>query len=113
MTTGVEQFFHVHATGVGEVKTSASFNYLLPQYVSEGELYLGLKDLNPPQNLAVLFQISEGTSDPDLTPPEVKWSYLACNEWKPFPQQNILSDTTKGLIYDRRGEVQHAIGGLR
>lgn len=94
----VEQFFHVHATGVGEVKTSASSNYLLPQYASEGELYLGLTDLNPPQNLAILFQISEGTSDPDLTPPEVKWSYLACNEWKPFPQQNILSDSTKGLI---------------
>ncbi|MGD9928919.1 MAG: hypothetical protein AB7U05_02775 [Mangrovibacterium sp.] len=94
----VEQFFHVHPLGVGEIKTTEKANYLLPQYTNEGELYLGIKDLDPPQNLSVLFQVSEGTSDPDLAPPEVEWSYLADNEWTPFPVQNILYDSTKGLI---------------
>ncbi|WP_372771999.1 hypothetical protein [Mangrovibacterium sp.] len=103
----VEQFFHVHPMGVVEIKTTASANYLFPQYTNEGELYLGIKDLVPPQNLSVLFQVSEGTSNPDLTPPEVDWSYLACNEWRPFPQQNILADTTKGVI--TTGVVKFAV----
>ncbi len=94
----VEQFFHVHPTGTGEMKTTASSNYLLPQYDNEGELYIGIKDLKPPQNLSVLFQIAEGTSDPDLIPPKIKWSYLADDQWTGFPKQNILSDSTKGLI---------------
>ncbi len=94
----VEQIFAVHAMGVGEIKTTGKSNYLLPQYKNEGELYIGIKDLVPPQNLSVLFQISEGSSDPDLNPPDVTWSYLADDEWIDFSDQNILSDSTKGLI---------------
>jgi hypothetical protein len=93
-----EQFFHVHPMGVGEIKTTKSSNYLFPQYNNEGELYIGIKDLNPPQNLSMLFQISEGTSDPDLIPPKVSWAYLSENEWKDFNDDDILTDTTKGLI---------------
>jgi hypothetical protein len=94
----IEQFYHVHPMGVGEIKTTKSSNYLLPQYLNEGELYIGIKDLVPPQNLSVLFQISEGTSDPDLIPPQINWAYLSNNEWKDFDTEDILSDTTKGLI---------------
>ena len=103
----VEQFFHIHPTGVGEINATSSSNQLLPQFNNEGELYIGIKDLKPPQNLSVLFQIAEGTSDPDLTPPEINWSYLSANSWIPFPQQNILSDSTKGMI--TTGVVQFAI----
>lgn len=97
-TDRVEQFFHVHPMGVGEVDTTQLENYLFPQYNNEGELYIGIKDLVPPQNLSVLFQISEGTSDPDLIPPKVKWSYLTKNGWTSFTDDKILSDSTKGLI---------------
>lgn len=94
----VEQFFHVHPMGIAEIQATKTSNFLFPKYNNEGELYIGIKDLNPPQNLSVLIQISEGSSDPDLKPPKVTWSYLSSDEWTPFPDQNILSDSTKGLI---------------
>ncbi len=94
----VEQFYHVHPFGVGEVDTRNKKNHLVAQYLEEGSLYVGLKDVNPPENLSLLIQILEGSSDPDLLPPEVTWSYLTDNEWEVFPVTNILSDTTKGLI---------------
>ncbi len=94
----VDQFFHVHPMGVGEIKTTKSSNYLFPQYNNEGELYIGIKDLKPPQNLSVLFQIAEGTSDPDLIPPDINWAYLSKNEWEDFNDEDILTDSTKGLI---------------
>ncbi len=94
----VEQLFEVHPMGVGEIKTTNKENLLIPEYNNEGELYIGVKDLFPPQNLSVLFQVSEGTSDPDLKPPAIKWSYLADDKWQDFSDQNILSDSTKGLI---------------
>lgn len=103
----IEQFFHIHPLGVEEIKTTNKSNHLLPQYNHEGELYIGIKNLVPPGNLSVLFQISEGTSNPDLTPPPVEWSYLSGNEWKPLPPQNILSDSTKGMI--TTGLVQFAV----
>ena len=94
----VEQIFAVHPMGVGEIKTTNDDNFLFPQYNNEGELYIGIKDLVPPQNLSVLFQISEGSSNPDLNPPKVNWSFLAGDKWEDFNDQNILSDSTKGLI---------------
>lgn len=90
--------FKVGAAGVAEVDPTKSTNFLLPKYNNEGELYIGIKDLAPPQNLSVLFRVSEGSSDPDLKPPSINWSYLANDEWIDFPDRNILSDSTKGLI---------------
>lgn len=90
--------YHVGVFGVARLDASKKENHLCPQYNNEGELYIGIKDLNPPQNLSVLFQNSEGTSDPDLLPPKITWSYLAGNEWVDFSSQQILSDSTKGLI---------------
>jgi hypothetical protein len=94
----VEQLFEIHPMGAGEIKTTNLDNFLFPQYNNEGELYIGIKDLVPPQNLSVLFQVSEGSSNPDLKPPAIKWSYLADDKWQDFSDQNILSDSTKGLI---------------
>lgn len=94
----IEQIFAVHPMGVGEINTTGSDIFLFPQYNNEGELYIGIKDLVPPQNLSVLFQVSEGSSNPDLKPPVIKWSYLAGDNWEDFSVQNILSDSTKGLI---------------
>lgn len=49
----------------------------------EGEFYIGVSDLVPPQNLALLFEVSDGTADPlTVKPhPHLQWSYLADNEW--------------------------------
>ncbi len=75
----------------GNPKMVQSFDY-------QGELLLGLKDLRPPQNLNILFQLSEGSTDADLGMPPVEWYYLENNEWKTLHNGNILRDGTHGLV---------------
>lgn len=98
----VEQFFQVEPFGVSEahpfITESSSTISLMPVYDDEGSLFIGVEDLDPPQNLSVLFQVAEGSANPDLPQQNVNWSYLSGNEWFDFPSANILSDSTNGLI---------------
>lgn len=79
---------------------------LLPQFdvgdgtdtVAEGTLYLGVEGLVPPQTLAVLFQVAEGSEDPELPAPRVTWSYLAGETWQAFGPVEIPSDGSMGLL---------------
>ncbi|MCB0573366.1 MAG: hypothetical protein KDC61_02220 [Saprospiraceae bacterium] len=60
-----------------------------------GHLILGIEALAPPQNLSLLFKFEEGTqADDEGTPPQVHWSYLTNNEWRPLPSGAILNDDT-------------------
>ena len=95
-----DQIFHIQPFGYNEVVTSVPSrqSFFLPQYDNEGELYIGLRAVRPPQNLAVLFQMAEGSANPDLAPVPIAWSYLSGNRWISLAQGNILSDTTRGLI---------------
>jgi len=101
-------FFHVTPFGPGVVRSDAdSPAYLVPQFrypidgtpvPSEGELYIGIEHLEPPQNLSLLFQVAEGSVDPELPVQKVYWSYLKENEWVPFTPVQVLSDSTNGLL---------------
>jgi hypothetical protein len=71
---------------------------LLPTFLDEGTLYIGIEDINPPTALPLLFQVAEETADTDLKKADVKWSYLADNTWQPFEQHQVVSDGTNGLI---------------
>jgi hypothetical protein len=62
-----------------------------------GNLFLGFDGLTPGQTLSLLFQMAEGTGNPDHYAPEIDWSYLKDNEWIAIPPQFILKDTTNGL----------------
>jgi hypothetical protein len=66
---------------------------------SEAECYLGIATLAPPQNLSLLFQVADGTANPlALKPvPHIDWSYLAADQWMPFPE-NAVVDGTGGLL---------------
>ena len=70
----------------------------LPQYDNEGELYIGLQEVRPPQHLRLLFQMAAGSADPDLPPVPVQWHYLSGNRWLPLEEEHVLDDTTRGLI---------------
>jgi hypothetical protein len=72
--------------------------YLLPQYRNEGELYIGVARLKPLQNLSVLFQVAEGSANPEKEPVDVHWSILSDNHWKLLDDTDVLSDTTSGLL---------------
>ncbi|MEM8906482.1 MAG: hypothetical protein AAGD05_01445, partial [Bacteroidota bacterium] len=65
---------------------------------AEGTLYIGLKDLQPEQNVSILFQMAEGSADPDLPKQLVHWSYLSHNHWIDFDRTQVLSDTTNDLL---------------
>ncbi|MDJ0703454.1 MAG: baseplate J/gp47 family protein [Leptolyngbyaceae cyanobacterium MO_188.B28] len=72
--------------------------FLLPQYEEEGSLFIGLRDLQPPQSLTLLFQLVSGSGNADLTNPKIEWSYLASDRWRPFEKDDVLSDGTNGLV---------------
>lgn len=80
----------------------------LPQFTHEGELLIGLQNLDPPTALPVFFQVAEETADAELEKATVHWSYLKPKEntWYSLSDR-IVSDTTNRLI--RSGIVTLAI----
>lgn len=64
----------------------------------EGMLFIGLEKLEPLQTVSMLFQFADGSAeDEDQDPPEIHWSYLTNNEWRPMNGENIVSDGTYGF----------------
>lgn len=115
------KFFHIAPFGYAEqhpfLKDNApdSTIYLFPQLRHlnttdddlpigqqvrhEAEFYIGITALKPPQNLALLFQVADGTANPLAVKPtqHIHWSYLTDNEWIPF-NHNEIEDLTEGLL---------------
>lgn len=90
----VEPFGHVEV----EPDEGESGTPLLPQYDHEGELYIGLADVTPPQHVSLLFQMAEGSANPGVTPEPVAWSVLSGNRWVSLHDGSLLGDGTRGLI---------------
>lgn len=99
-STGAAHIFHLQPFGYCEVKPGRGLPGcpLLPQYTFEGELYIGLRDVVAPLNVALLFQVAEGSANPDLTPEPVQWSYLSGNRWLTLQDGSLIADATRGLI---------------
>lgn len=93
------RIFHIHPFGTCDSEAERTDDGLpfLPQFPNDGELYLGLRDVAPTQTVTILFQMIEGSGNPDKTPQPVRWSYLSGNRWLPLDDQ-VLSDTTRGLL---------------
>jgi hypothetical protein len=73
--------------------------FVLNQYESivyqQGNLYIGIENLVPPQNISLLFKFADGTAyDNDSEPPKVNWSYLVNNEWITLPADHVITDST-------------------
>ncbi len=98
----VEQFFHLHPFGHTPehpyLWESGAKGYLVPQFTDEGYLYIGIEGLIPPSTLSVLFQLAEGSADPELDREPLDWSILVENQWQSLPSRKILVDTTDGMI---------------
>lgn len=99
-----EELYHIHPYGVIRTfhKGRSSNRSLVPSYDENAYLFIGLKDLTPPTNLSVYFELKENLdlfsgSPNQANKPEVYWSYMANDEWKHFSQNQILSDTTNGF----------------
>ena len=71
---------------------------LFPTFCDEGTLFLGLKDLVPGNNLNLMFQLAEATSDSESEKEQVNWHYLENNIWKPLrPGFEVIEDGTRNL----------------
>ncbi|MBC8071758.1 MAG: baseplate J/gp47 family protein, partial [Deltaproteobacteria bacterium] len=90
------QLLHVHPFGICPI--DAELPSFLPRLDVAGELYIGVRDLRPPQHLALLLQVAEGTSDPDLAPGQVTWSYLDGDRFRDLSGSGIVDDATRGLL---------------
>ena len=101
------QFLHISPFGFSERHSAISKDkkvFLLPQFdfqrdgirhESEAEFYIGITGLLPPQNLSLLFQVSDGTANPLAVKPvpHLSWSYLQNNEWIAFDPKDIDDQT--------------------
>ncbi|MCK5700024.1 MAG: hypothetical protein KAI29_02690, partial [Cyclobacteriaceae bacterium] len=126
----IEQLFHIHPFGNAEfypIKSTSDDKilvnkFMLPQFLvnetdpktqelitsdAEGTLYIGLDGLVPPQSLSILFQVSEGSADPDKPKQEIIWSYLSYNQWKDFETTEIISEDSNDFL--RSGIVKLSI----
>ncbi len=95
-------FYHLHPFGPAALNLSEvdRETNLAPQFNSQGYFYIGLKELTPPQQLSILFQVADDSADPAYIEPgqQIKWSYLTGNGWQDFKPNEIISDTTNHLL---------------
>jgi hypothetical protein len=107
------QFFHIDVFGQAEqhgylkaqtatvFSPTVSFNkniYLFPYHVNEGVLLMGLTKAEPGQSVSFLFQLAEGTANPEKEAVTIQWYALSNNEWRRLKQTEILKDETNHLL---------------
>lgn len=72
---------------------------LVPEYPDEGELLIGLSELEPGDSVSLLFKVAEGSADPAVDPqPQVVWAVLCDNYWKPLAGREAVRDGTNNLL---------------
>lgn len=104
---GDVQFYHITPTGSrrehGYLRQGLGFPTdrnvtLLPVYRHEGELLIGLADLSPGDSVSMLFQVAEGSADPELQSQPIEWYVLSDNHWKRLGTGELVLDTTNGFL---------------
>lgn len=104
------QFFHLGVFGAAEehafLKQGLAFlpnaernsARLLPYYTDQGTFLIGLQNLEPLEAISLLFQVAEGSANPERQAPFVAWSVLSQNQWRGLGPDEVLSDATNNLL---------------
>ncbi len=71
---------------------------LVPQYTDEGGLLIGLNDIYAEDSLCMLFQLAEGSANPEKPKVKLNWSVLCDNYWKNLDNEDFIFDTTNDLL---------------
>jgi len=71
---------------------------LVPAYPHQGELLIGLSGLKAGDSVSLLFQVAEGSANPDVPAERPEWAVLCDNYWKPLGAEGIVRDTTNLLL---------------
>nr|WP_294924159.1 baseplate J/gp47 family protein [uncultured Flavobacterium sp.] len=109
--TNKARLFHIHPFGYAEehsfLKSNVQYaedknSYLFPTYCKGGELFIGLENVQELQQITLLFQVLEGSENPE-TPSfsgkqKIEWSVLGNNEWRILEYSDILLNETDNLL---------------
>jgi Baseplate J-like protein len=99
-TTQTATFYHVEPFGIAAQQRSDSVAGVeaMPLYAHEGNLFIGLRNVEVPQLLTLLFKVAEGSADPDVPLAPLIFSYLVNNRWVKFSAAQIIGNTTNNLL---------------
>ncbi len=101
------EFFHITPFGQRRehrfIKNTIGYDldetiFLLHQYPNVGELYIGIENADAESEIPILFQLAEGSANPESERVELEWEVLAEDHWKKFDETEIVSDTTNNLV---------------
>ncbi len=84
---------------------------LLPTYQKGGELYIGLKNVEPLQQISLLVQVLEGSENPQAESfaenEKVEWAVLCNNYWKTLDSETMILNETDNFL--KSGIVKFSI----
>lgn len=95
------EIYHIHPFGIVPIYTKGNLQSkdapFIPSYGHDGYLYIGLKDLNPPEEVSLLFQLAAGRTTFTAQLPTITWSFLTNSGWADLRTIDLLSDTTESF----------------
>ncbi len=84
---------------------------LLPTYQKGGELYIGLKNVEPLRQISLLVQVLEGSENPQAESfaenEKVEWAVLCNNYWKTLDSETMILNETDNFL--KSGIVKFSI----
>jgi hypothetical protein len=109
-----EEYFYIHPFGIEKTYYDGSpdKDQLLPQYEADGYLYIGLKNINPPESISIYFELSsKKTKIKNVNAiPTIEWKYLSNNIWHNMDESKVLLDGTEGFTKSGVVKLQLPIG---
>ena len=95
-----EKIYHLHPFGIENIFSDGKpkRKQIIPALPEEGYLFLGVENLNLPQQLHLLFHTKRSEQWEIGHKTEVRWQYLSHEEWIDFESDNILNDGTRNLM---------------
>ncbi len=96
--------YHIHPFGYSKIEPASAIDFtgILPYYSQGGELYIGLENIQAPQQISLLFEMVEGSENPQQVEKQesnaLKWSYLGNKRWETLEDSDIITNTTDQFL---------------
>ncbi|MEO0580616.1 MAG: hypothetical protein AAF135_00205, partial [Bacteroidota bacterium] len=97
------EFFHLSPFGYKTVLNSnihLSQLFLFPHFTHQGNLFIGLQDIQTPAHVDLLIQVEPDSFEADGSVPPIRWQYLVDDEWVDFHPNSVTMDREVAFIID-------------
>jgi hypothetical protein len=98
---GEQHVFQIHPFGVRRIYPSqvGTLPPLLPTYLSEGNLFIGIEASRLSGVLSLFFHMADdSTRELSTEESQIAWFYLSANQWRRLEPSRVLADTTHGFL---------------